>query len=431
MAIRVETKYLEGFVTRQQIDSVMEEINAASHELSAGTCRGNDYIGWRTIPKDYNREEFARIKKAAEKIRRDSQVLVVIGIGGSYLGARAAIEFLGSQYYNDSADLKIYFVGKSLCPEEVTSVLKRCEGKDVSVNVISKSGTTTETAIAFRVFKRYMEERYGKEGAASRIYATTDKNSGKLKELSEKEGYETFEVPGNVGGRFSVLTAVGLLPIAAAGFDIDRIMAGATDGMKEYDAPGENPSNLYAALRNVLYRAGKKIELYTCYDPAFTMFNEWLKQLYGESEGKDGKGIFPASVVFSTDLHSLGQYIQDGERTVFETVVDFGGARGDFIVEPEPDDFDGLNYLSGKKMSDINRTAMEATTQAHVTGGVPCMSIRVDKMDEYHLGQLAYFFEHACALSGAILGVNPFDQPGVEAYKKNMFKLLGKTGYEN
>ena len=429
MSIKLENKHLKGFVTENEIASLMVEAKKACHEFDAGTCQGNDFIGWRTLPTEYDKEEFARIKAAAARIRECSDVLVVIGIGGSYLGARAAIEFLGSQYFNDFADLKVYFVGNSICPEELTKVLQLCEGKEVSVNVISKSGTTTEPAIAFRVFKEYMEKRYGKEEAAKRIYATTDKARGTLKDLSTKEGYETFVVPDDVGGRYSVLTAVGLLPIAAAGFDIDALMAGAQAGQKAFDNDEENVCNLYAAIRNVLYRQGKKLELYTCYDPAFAMFNEWLKQLYGESEGKDGKGIFPASVVFSTDLHSLGQYVQDGERTIFETVVAFGGARDDVTVKAEEKDFDGLNYLAGKTMSEINRTAMEATIMAHKDGGVPCMVIEVEKMDEFNLGELVYFFEHACAISGAILGVNPFNQPGVEAYKKNMFKLLGKPGY--
>ena len=427
--IKLETKHLKGFVTDEQISAVMQEVKKACHEFDAGTCQGNDFIGWRTLPTGYDKEEFARIKAAAKRIRETSDVLVVIGIGGSYLGARAAIEFLGSQYFNDFADLKVYFAGNSICPEELTKVLKLCEGKEVSVNVISKSGTTTEPAIAFRVFKEYMENRYGKEEAAKRIYATTDKARGTLKDLATKEGYETFVVPDDVGGRYSVLTAVGLLPIAAAGFYIDKLMEGAKAAQDAFDNDEENVCNQYAAIRNVLYRDGKKLELYTCYDPAFAMFNEWLKQLYGESEGKDGKGIFPASVIFSTDLHSMGQYVQDGERTIFETVIAFGGARDDVTVKAAEQDFDGLNYLAGKTMSEINRTAMEATIMAHKDGGVPCMVIDVEKMDEYNLGELVYFFEHACAISGAVLGVNPFNQPGVEAYKKNMFKLLGKPGY--
>ena len=429
MSIKLETKHLEGFVTEAQIASMMTEAKKACAAFDAGTCEGNDFIGWRTLPTTYDKVEFARIQKAAAKIRETSQVLIVIGIGGSYLGARAAIEFLGSRYYNDFAALKIYFVGNSICPEELSKVLRLCEGKEVSVNVISKSGTTTEPAVAFRVFKAYMEKRYGREEAAKRIYATTDKARGTLKELSTREGYETFVVPDDVGGRYSVLTAVGLLPIAAAGFDIEKLMAGAQAGQKAFDNDEANDCNLYAAIRNVLYRGGKKTELYASFDPAFTMFNEWLKQLYGESEGKDGKGIFPASVIDSTDLHSMGQYIQDGERTLFETFVAFGSAREDVTVEAEPENFDGLNYLAGKKMSQVNRTAMEATIMAHRDGGVPCMVLEVGAMDEENLGELIYFFEHACAISGALLGVNPFNQPGVEAYKKNMFRLLGKPGY--
>lgn len=430
MALKLDTKYLKNFVTEAQEQQLLAEARQAAAAFDAETCEGNDFIGWRTLPTTYDKEEFARIKAAAERIRRSSQVLVVIGIGGSYLGARAAIEFLGSRYYNDFADLKVYFVGNSVCPEELSKVLRLCEGKDVSVNVISKSGTTTEPAVAFRVFKEYMEKRYGKAAAAQRIYATTDKARGTLKELSDREGYETFVVPDDVGGRYSVLTAVGLLPIAAAGFDIDQLMAGARAGQAEFDNDGDNDSNRYAALRNALYRDGKKTELFVCFDPAFTMFNEWLKQLYGESEGKDGKGIFPASVIFSTDLHSMGQYIQDGERTLYETFVAFGGPREDVTIGKTEENFDGLNYLAGKTMSQVNRTAMEATILAHNDGGVPCMVLELDAMDEYHLGELVYFFEHSCAVSGALLGVNPFNQPGVEAYKKNMFRMLGKPGYE-
>ena len=429
MALKLNTKYLEGFVTKAQETALLAEAKTAAAKFDAGDCLGNDFIGWRTLPTTYDKEEFARIKAAAKKIRETSGVLVVIGIGGSYLGARAAIEFLGGRFYNDFADLKVYFVGNSIAPEELSAVLRLCEGKDVSVNVISKSGTTTEPAVAFRVFKKYMENRYGKAEAAKRIYATTDKARGTLKELSTREGYETFVVPDDVGGRYSVLTAVGLLPIAAAGFDIDKLMLGAQAGQKKFDAADENDSNRYAALRNALYRGGKKTELYVSFDPAFTMFNEWLKQLYGESEGKDGKGIFPASVIFSTDLHSMGQYIQDGERTVYETFVSFGTARDDVTVEKTAEDFDGLNYLAGKTLSQVNATAMQATILAHVDGGVPCMVLELDAMDEENLGELIYFFEHSCAVSGALLGVNPFNQPGVEAYKKNMFRLLGKPGY--
>ena len=429
MSLTLNTEYLKGFLTEAELSAASKEAAEAARALAEGSCAGNDFIGWRNLPTDYDREEYARIKKAAARIRESAQVLVVIGIGGSYLGARAAIEFLGGAHFNDLAPLKVLFVGNSICPEELQHALDLCEGKDVCVNVISKSGTTTEPAIAFRVFKKYMEDRYGQQEAAKRIFATTDKARGTLKELSDREGYETFVVPDDVGGRYSVLTAVGLLPIAAAGFDTDKLLAGARAAQQAYANGGDNVSDLYAAIRSSLYRKGKKIELYTCYDPAFTMFNEWLKQLYGESEGKDGKGIFPASVIFSTDLHSLGQYIQDGERTVFETVVAFRNVRRDLTVQAEPSDFDGLNYLAGKTMSEVNRTAMQATLMAHVDGGVPCLVLEADAMDETSLGELFYFFEHACAVSCALTGVNPFNQPGVEAYKKNMFRLLGKPGY--
>ncbi|MBQ7255746.1 MAG: glucose-6-phosphate isomerase [Oscillospiraceae bacterium] len=429
MALKLNEKYLSSFVKDSELKPLLAQAASAAEKLQKGDCAGNDFIGWRVLPTEYDRDEFARIKDAAKRIRETSQVLVVIGIGGSYLGARAAIEFLGGRFYNDFADLKVYFVGNSISSEELSAVLRLCEGKDVSVNVISKSGTTTEPAIAFRIFKNYMEQRYGKAEAAKRIYATTDKARGTLKELSTREGYETFVVPDDVGGRYSVLTAVGLLPIAAAGFDIDALMAGAQAGQKKFEKADDNASNRYAAIRNLLYRGGKKTELYVSFDPAFTMFNEWLKQLYGESEGKDGKGIFPASIICSTDLHSMGQYIQDGERTLYETFVSFGSARDEITVEKAAEDFDGLNYLAGKTMAQVNATAMEATILAHVDGGVPCMLLEVEKMDEQNLGELVYFFEHACAVSGAMLGVNPFNQPGVEAYKKNMFRLLGKPGY--
>ena len=430
MSLKLNEEHLKSFLTEAELAATTQEAAAAAKALAAGECAGNDFIGWRTLPTDYDKEEYARIQKAAARIRDMAQVLVVIGIGGSYLGARAAIEFLGGAHYNDLAPLKVLFVGNSICPEELQHALDLCKDRDVCVNVISKSGTTTEPAIAFRVFKKYMEQRYGKAEAAKRIFATTDKARGTLKELATQEGYETFVVPDDVGGRYSVLTAVGLLPIAAAGFDTDKILAGARAAQEAFSKEG-NVSDRYAAIRNALYRKGKKIELYTCYDPAFTLFNEWLKQLYGESEGKDGKGIFPASVIFSTDLHSMGQYIQDGERTVFETVIAFRNVRRDLTVQAEPTDFDGLNYLAGKTMSEINRTAMEATILAHKDGGVPCLVLEADAMDEASLGELFYFFEHACAVSGALTGVNPFNQPGVEAYKKNMFRLLGKPGYTN
>lgn len=429
MSIQLKTEYLDGFLPGAPLAEMTAEIKTACRALIDGNCKGNDFIGWRTLPTDYDREEFDRIQKAAEKIRSDSRVFVVIGIGGSYLGARAAIDFLGSRYYNDFADLKVYFVGNSVSGEELSKVLRLCNGKDVSINVISKSGTTTEPAIAFRFFKNYMEKRYGKEEAAKRIYVTTDRARGTLKELAQREGYETFVIPDNIGGRYSVLTAVGLLPIAVAGYRIDRMMAGAQEGQRLFDNDGDNVSNQYALLRNLLYRSGKKTEIFASFDPSLMMLHEWLKQLFGESEGKDGKGIFPASVIDSTDLHSMGQYIQDGERTLFETFMAFGSPREDLTLCAEKENFDGLNYLADKPMSEINRTAMKATILAHREGGVPCMEIEVSEMDEFHFGELVYFFEHACAVSGALLGVNPFDQPGVEAYKRNMFRLLGKPGY--
>ena len=364
----------------------------------------------------------------------DSQALVVIGIGGSYLGARAAIEFVKSKNYNLTAKdtPKIFFLGNSLSPTEITEIADYCRGCDFSVNVISKSGTTTEPAVAFRVFRKLLEEKYGKAEAAKRIYVTTDKAKGTLKALADREGYEEFVVPDNVGGRYSVLTAVGLLPIACAGVDIDALMAGAADAMRQYAVPSleENDCYKYAAIRNILYRKGKSIELAVCYEPDYTMMNEWFKQLFGESEGKDGKGLFPASVIYSTDLHSLGQYVQEGRRLMFETVVDFRTPKRDLIIEEDPDNADGLNFLTGRGMAFINKRAFEGTALAHTDGGVPNIVIEADAMDEYDLGRLIYFFEKACAISGYVLGVNPFNQPGVESYKKNMFALIGKPGYE-
>ena len=431
MAITLETKYLKGFLTEQEKITVLEEAKRAARSLHDGTCTGSEMTGWRTWPTDYDREEFARIKATAAKIRSDSTALVVIGIGGSYLGGRAALEFLGSCYRNDFSPVKIYFIGTSLCPEALSSVLELCERQEnVSVNVISKSGTTTEPAIAFRFFKDYMERRYGKAEAARRIYVTTDKDKGALRETARREGYETFTIPRDIGGRYSVLTAVGLLPIAAAGFDIDRVMEGARDAQEKYDAADGNDSNLYAALRNALYRKGKAIELYTCCDSSLTIFNGWLRQLFGESEGKDGKGLYPDAILFSTDMHSMGQYIQDGQRLLLETGIVFKKGRRDLTMQAREDDSDDLNYLAGKNLFDINRTAVEAAMQAHCRGGVPCMLIEADCPDEYHFGQMVYFFEHACAVSAALLGVNPFDQPGVEAYKHSMFRLLGRKGYE-
>ena len=436
MALQLNCRYLEGFVSRTDLEKITPEVQKAHSLLYENRTQaaGNAYHGWLNLPADYDREEFARIKAAAKRIASDSRALVVIGIGGSYLGARAAVEFVRSKNYNLFAKEtpQIFFVGNSLSPTELGEALEICRTCDFSVNVISKSGTTTEPAVAFRFFRELLEEKYGKDGAAKRIYVTTDKQKGTLKSLADREGYEEFVVPDDVGGRYSVLTAVGLLPIACAGVDIDRLMEGAADAMKQYDSADleENDCYRYAAIRNILYRKGKKVELSVCYEPDYTMMNEWFKQLYGESEGKDGKGLFPASVIYSTDLHSMGQYVQDGERLMFETVVSFRRPKRDLTIGEDPENLDGLNFLAGKGMSFVNRKAFEGTALAHTDGGVPCVVIEADAMDEYDLGQLIYFFEKACAISGYILGVNPFDQPGVESYKKNMFALLGKPGFE-
>ena len=430
MSIKFDTQYLEGYVTEEELAPVMAEAREAAASLAGGTCAGADMTGWRTLPSEFDRAEFARIKDAAAKIRRESTALIVIGIGGSYLGGRAALEFLGSRYRNDFADVKIYFIGTSLCPEALSNVMRICDRQaDVSVNVISKSGTTTEPAIAFRFFKDYMEKRYGREGAADRIYVTSDAEHGTLRALARREGYETFTIPADVGGRYSVLTAVGLLPIAVGGFDIDLVMEGARDAQERYDRADDNDANKYAAIRNLLYRKGKKIELFTCCDSSLTIFNGWLRQLFGESEGKDGKGIYPDAILFSTDMHSMGQYIQDGERILFETGIVFNEGRHNLLMDAKDDDSDNLNYLAGRTLFNINRVSVEAALQAHSRGGVPCMLIEGRYPNEYHLGELIYFFEHACAVSGLVLGVDPFDQPGVEVYKTSMFTLLGKPGY--
>lgn len=431
MSVKFNGKYLNGFVSQAEFDNVYPQVELCHNILHAKSGAGNDFLGWLDLPFSYDKEEFGRIKKAAEKIRSDSDVLVVIGIGGSYLGARAAIEYLGSMQYNDLNDLKVYFVGNNISPDYLNNILKLCEGKRLSVNVISKSGTTTESALAFRVFKKLMEERYGKEDAAKRIYATTDKARGTLKNLSDREGYETFVVPDDVGGRFSVLTAVGLLPIAAAGFDIDKLMEGAQNACKEYEVLSpDNDCYKYAAARNILLRKGKAIELMACYDADWTLMNEWYKQLFGESEGKDQKGLFPASVIYSTDLHSMGQFVQDGSRTMFETVIDIKAPKADFFLEEDPENADGLNFLANQNMSVVNTNAMKGTILAHNDGGVPNIVIELDGKDEVTLGHAIYFFEKACAISGYMLGVNPFNQPGVEDYKRNMFALMGKPGYE-
>ena len=398
------------------------------------TGMGNDFLGWVNLPTAYDKEEFARIKAAAKKIQGNSDVFVVIGIGGSYLGARAAIEFLKSEKYNDlrKDTPAIYFAGNSISSTALAELVQICEGKDISINMISKSGTTTEPAIAFRVFRELLEKKYGKEGARERIFCTTDKAKGTLKHLADEEGYETFVVPDDVGGRYSVLTAVGLLPIAVAGADIDALMGGAQKAMELYNNPSleENDCYKYAAIRNILYNKGKCTEVMVSYEPCYAMMNEWWKQLFGESEGKDNKGLFPASVIFSTDLHSLGQYIQDGRRTLFETVVLIDEPKHQIALGNDPTDVDGLNYLEGRTMAFINEKAFEGTVLAHNDGGVPNVVIHASDFSEDTLGQLIYFFEKACAISGYLLGVNPFDQPGVESYKKNMFALLGKPGYE-
>ena len=434
MATKLTDKYVKGFISDKEYEAMAPYVKTAHEMLHAGTGLGNDFIGWLHLPTDYDKEEFARIKAAAEKIKKNTDVFVVIGIGGSYLGARAAIEFIKSPNYNALAkDVpQVYFTGNSISSNALSELIEICEGKDVSINMISKSGTTTEPAIAFRVFRELLEKKYGKEGARERIFCTTDKARGTLKELATKEGYETFVVPDDVGGRFSVLTAVGLLPIAVAGADIDALMAGAAKAESDFDNSDlmTNDCYKYAALRNILYRKGKSTEILVSYEPAFALMNEWFKQLYGESEGKDNKGLFPASVIFSTDLHSMGQYLQDGRRNLFETVVLFNKCKREITLGTDPENVDGLNFLSGKTMDFVNKKAFEGTVLAHTDGGVPNIVLNVEEMTETELGYLIYFFEKACAISGYLLGVNPFDQPGVESYKKNMFALLGKPGYE-
>ena len=427
-----------SFISEEEIGYMKKLTLDAKETLVSKTGAGNDFLGWIDLPVDYDKEEFARIKAAAKKIQSDSDVLLVIGIGGSYLGARAAIEFLSHSFYNvlDKSVRKtpeIYFCGNSISSTYLKHLMDVVGDRDFSINMISKSGTTTEPAIAFRVFREMLEKKYGKEGARERIYCTTDKAKGTLKALADEEGYETFVVPDDVGGRFSVLTAVGLLPIAVSGADIDALMQGAATAQKEFDNDDlkTNDCYKYAAIRNMLYRKGKTMEVMVSYEPAYTMMSEWFKQLFAESEGKDNKGIFPASVIFSTDLHSLGQYIQDGRRTMFETVVLFDKCKKEVTLGTDPTNVDGLNFLSGKTMGFVNQKAFEGTVLAHNDGGVPNIVLNVPEMNESELGYLIYFFEKACAISGYMLGVNPFNQPGVESYKKNMFALLGKPGYED
>ncbi|MBP3905578.1 MAG: glucose-6-phosphate isomerase [Peptostreptococcaceae bacterium] len=427
----------KGFLLQNEIECMEPFVKVAHDMIHNKTGEGNDFLGWVELPKNYDKEEFDRIKIAANKIKNDSDVLLVIGIGGSYLGARAAIEMLGHSFRNnlkkeDREYPEVYFVGQNISSTYMLDLLDIIKDKDVSINVISKSGTTTEPAIAFRVFKDFLEKKYGKEEASKRIYATTDAKRGALKQLADEEGYETFIIPDDVGGRFSVLTPVGLLPIAACGIDIDAIMTGAKEAMEDFSNPilSENYSYQYAVVRNILHRKGKDIELMVNYEPSLHYVSEWWKQLYGESEGKDNKGIYPASVDFSTDLHSMGQYIQEGKRILFETVINVENAKREIIINEEKVDLDGLNYLAGKTVDFVNKKAFQGTLLAHTDGSVPNLLINLPKIDEYNFGYMVYFFEKACALSGYILGVNPFNQPGVEAYKKNMFALLGKPGFE-
>jgi glucose-6-phosphate isomerase len=434
MAIKLNDKYVSSFIGEHELENVQAQVNAAAKTLREKSGAGNAFLGWVDLPDNYDKEEFARIQVAAEKIQKSCDVLVVIGIGGSYLGARAVIEFLKSPLYNNlkKNTPDIYFAGNSISAGALNEVLALCEGRDVCVNVISKSGTTTEPAVAFRVFRTLLEEKYGKEGARERIFVTTDRAKGTLKQFSTDAGYETFVVPDDVGGRFSVLTAVGLLPIAVAGINIEELMQGAASASHTYmDADiTKNDCYRYAAIRNILYRKGKNVEVMASYEPFSAMFSEWWKQLFGESEGKDQKGIFPASVVFSTDLHSLGQFIQDGTRSMFETVIDIADTGDAFAIPNDPANIDGLNFLSGMDLNEVKRKAMQGTILAHVDGGVPNLVVELDKRNAFTLGEMIYFFELACAISGYMLGVNPFDQPGVESYKKNMFALLGKPGYE-
>ena len=426
-----------GFISAEEVKNMKAGVECAKEVLTSRTGAGNDFLGWIDLPVDYDKDEFARIKKAAEKIQSDSDVLLVIGIGGSYLGARAAIEFLTHSFYNvlDKGTRKtpqIFFVGNSISSKYIKDLQDVVRDKDFSINIISKSGTTTEPAIAFRVFKEMLIEKYGKEEANKRIYATTDKAKGALKNLANQEGYESFVVPDDVGGRFSVLTAVGLLPIAVSGADIDKLMEGAASGRKKaLETPyEENPALLYASIRNILLRKGKHVEIVANYEPSLHYVSEWWKQLFGESEGKDQKGIFPAAVDLTTDLHSMGQFIQDGARIMFETVINVEESPEEVVLKEEEIDTDGMNYLAGKNVDFVNKSAMNGTILAHTDGQVPNLKVNVPEQNEFYLGELFYFFEFACGISGYLLGVNPFNQPGVESYKRNMFALLGKPGYE-
>ena len=433
MSVKYNGKHLAKFIRPEEYDTIFPQVELAHQQLESRSGAGNDFLGWLDLPVNYDKEEFARIKEAAKKIREDSDVLLVAGIGGSYLGARAVVEAVKGLYHNDTEDgLKIYFCGNTISPTYLNDIIKVTKGKRFSINVISKSGTTTETALAFRVLRKLLEDSVGPEEANKRIYATTDRAKGTLKQLADAQGWPTFVVPDDVGGRYSVLTAVGLLPIACAGIDIDALMKGAADAREAYSVCSkDNDAYRYAMTRNILYRKGKVVETLAAFEPDFTMMNEWYKQLFGESEGKDLKGLMPTSCIFSTDLHSMGQFLQDGSRTMFETYVDIKNTREDFYIEPLEGNFDGLNFLADQNMSVVNRKAMEGTILAHNDGGVPIGVIEVDSLDAYNVGYLIYFFWKACAVSGYLLSVNPFDQPGVESYKKNMFALLGKPGYED
>lgn len=433
MTISFDYSQALSFIGEHEIENLNGFVKVAHDMIHEKSGPGSDYLGWVDLPLNYDKSEFTRIKEAAKRIKEQSDALVVIGIGGSYLGARAAIEALSHSFHNQMGDrTQVYFAGQNLSPTYLTHLFELLEGKNISVNIISKSGTTTEPALAFRIFREYMENRYGKEEAKKRIFATTDQEKGALKKLADEEGYETFVIPDDVGGRYSVLTAVGLLPIAVAGLDIDQMMQGAAEAARKYNNPdlSTNESYQYAAVRNALYAKGKVIELLVNYEPSLHFVSEWWKQLFGESEGKDQKGLFPAAVDFPTDLHSMGQYVQEGRRNLFETVLQVKLPKMDRTITADSDNADGLNFLAGKTMDEVNKNAFQGTMLAHIDGGVPNLVIELDELNEFTYGEMVYFFEKACGISGYLLGVNPFDQPGVEAYKKNMFALLGKPGFE-
>ncbi|SDJ11731.1 glucose-6-phosphate isomerase [Alteribacillus bidgolensis] len=433
MAISFDYSNSLSFINNHEIDHLNDFVKITHNRLHEKKGLGSNFLGWVDLPLNYNKEEVLQIKQAAERIQNNSEALIVIGIGGSYLGARAAIEALSHSFHNQMNDkTQVYFVGQNISSVYMNHLLEVIENKDVSVNVISKSGTTMEPAIAFRFFRDYMEKKYGKEGAKKRIYATTDQSEGALKKLAEEEGYETFVIPDDIGGRYSVLTAVGLLPIAVAGLNIDRMIEGAIEAYHKYNNPDllSNECYQYSAVRNALYRKGKDIELLVNYEPSLRYVSEWWKQLFGESEGKDQKGLFPASLDFTTDLHSMGQYVQEGRRNMIETVLQVKKPQVDLTIQKDPENVDGLNFLAGNTMDEVNKKAFQGTVLAHIDGGVPNLLVELDVMNEYTFGEMVYFFEKACAVSGYLLGVNPFDQPGVEAYKKNMFALLGKPGFE-